>query len=96
MRDTSTDALIAELQTYSRDLADIDRHEWHGIMTSVRFETIDVVGRACTQLDRLQRELATARRDRSAFRVLCSATGYGWHGAYLRGAMTRSNGTAND
>lgn len=62
---SDTKKLIDELKEYSKDLEKIDRHLSgsfmdHGIMTTIRMETIDVVGRACISLAKLERELAAA------------------------------------
>ena len=51
------DRLISELRRYSSSLSEMDKNEDNGIMTTIRFETIDVVGRACIELDRLQKLL---------------------------------------
>ena len=54
--------LVAELRQRSKQLSKMDENGNHGIMTTLRFEEIDLIGQACLKLLEMEQEIIELKR----------------------------------
>lgn len=73
------DTLIEKLREHSAHLSKMDDDNDHGIMTTIRFEEIDLVGQACIKLIELERELAAAQAQRDKALVALNSIREYWN-----------------